>query len=152
MERTHRETINRMLVQLFNEILSIEEGGLRVPEFNDLSMREFHVIETVAQSGESNTMSVIAAALRITVGSLTVAIATLERKGYVIRQRSELDRRRVHVSLTPRGVQVNEHHAAFHREMTDAVMHSLPEDELEVLVKALRSVDDYFTSKEKQEA
>ena len=148
MQKTNRETINHMLVQLFNEILSIEEERLRVPEFDDLTMREFHVIDTVVQSGENNTMSVLAAALRITVGSLTVAVATLERKGYVRRQRSETDRRRVHVFLTPRGKRVDEHHAAFHREMTDAVMQCLPEEELQVLVRALRSVDEYFTSKE----
>ena len=89
--------IDRVLVHLFNDLLRIEEKTLQ-KHVGDLSMREVHIIEAVcAAQSEDSTMTVLAAMLRVTVGSLTVAIKTLERKGYVIRQRSDTDKRRVHV-------------------------------------------------------
>ena len=94
--------LNQVLVHLFNDILRIEEESLRQAGVRGLSMREIHLIQAVAEAGEENTMSQVAARLHVTVGSLTVAAATLERKGYVRRERSDADRRRIHLRLTPR--------------------------------------------------
>ena len=93
--------IDRVLVHLFNDLLRIEERTLQ-KQVGDLSMREVHIIEAVcAAQTQDNTMTVLAATLRVTVGSLTVAVQTLERKGYLIRRRSSSDKRRVHVLPLP---------------------------------------------------
>lgn len=151
MQKSQQETINHVLVTLFNDILRIEEKELRTPDFHDLSVREFHVIEAIRKSGENNTMSALAAVLHITIGSLTVAVNTLCKKGYVERTRSTKDKRVVHITLTDKGIAVDEHHKEFHKEMTQAVIDYLPEDELQILIKALDSIDHYFESKEKQQ-
>lgn len=140
--------IDRVLVHLFNDLLRIEEKTLQkhVP---DLSMREVHIIEHVcAAQTEDNTMTVLAATLRVTVGSLTVAIKTLERKGYVKRVRSELDKRRVHVLPLPPALEVEKHHRAFHRRMVDAVTSAVPPEQLDVLIKSLHAIYDYFYDQE----
>ena len=136
--------INQVLVHLFNDLLRIEENTLR-KEGVDLSMREVHAIEAVcAADGEGNTMSSLAAKLRVTVGSMTVAVGTLERKGYLIRQRSKEDKRRVHVLPTEEALEVERVHRDYHQRMTRAVMEAVPAEKLDVLVEALGAVNDYF--------
>ena len=52
----------------------------------------------IRDRGEENTMSVVAKKLGITAGSLTTAVNSLVNKKYVLRKRSEQDRRVVYVS------------------------------------------------------
>ena len=142
------DMINQVLVHLFNDLLRIEENTLR-REGVSLSMREIHIIEAVcAADEENNTMTSLAAKLRVTVGSVTVAVATLERKGYLIRRRSKADRRRVHVLPTESALAVERQHRDYHRRMTQAVMEAVPEEQLDVFVKGLRAVNDYFYGQE----
>ena len=140
--------IDQVLVHLFNDLLRIEERTLQ-RQVSDLSMREIHIIEAVcAAQEEDNTMTVLAATLRITVGSLTVAVNTLERKGYLTRRRSASDRRRVHVLPLPPALEVEKHHREFHRLMVDAVTHAIPAEQLDVLIEGLRGINDYFYGQE----
>lgn len=150
MEQAHI-TVNQVLVHLFNDILRIEEQALTGEQgATDLSLKEVHVIEAVCEAGDNNTMTALAGRLHVTVGSLTVAVATLIRKGYLIRLRSQQDKRRVHILPTEKAVEINAHHAAFHQEMTRAIINDLPAGQLETLVDALNHVSDYFNGREKR--
>lgn len=142
--QSQREAINHMLVRLFNDILRIEEKVLTTGEFADLSVREMHVIEAVAQAGDNNSMSAIAAELDITVGSLTVAVTTLVRKGYLQRSTASYDRRIVQVVLTEKGYAANDHHAAFHRKMVDSVMERIDQNQLDTLTALLEQLEHFF--------
>ena len=103
------ETINDILVNLFNEIWKLEEDAIITEEFKDITNNDMHIIEAIGLSGE-NTMSVVAKKLGITAGSLTTAVNGLVNKKYVVRQRSEKDRRVVFRELTEKGVRAYEHH------------------------------------------
>ena len=50
------ETINHVLVHLFNEIWELEEKAIITEEYKDISNNDMHIIEL----GEGSTMSVIA--------------------------------------------------------------------------------------------
>ena len=140
--------IDKVLVHLFNALLRIEEKTLQ-KHVGPLSMREVHIIEAVcAAQAEDNTMTVLAATLRVTVGSLTVAIKTLERKGDGQRQRSETDKRRGHVIPLPPALEVEQHHRAFHRRMVEAVTTAVPSEQLDVLISSLHAISDYFYDQE----
>ena len=93
-------------------------------------------------------MTALAAKLRVTVGSMTVAVGTLERKGYLIRQRSKEDKRRVHVLPTEEALEVERVHRDYHQRMTRAVMEAVPEDRQDALIEALAAVNDYFYGQE----
>ena len=74
--------LNEFLVGAFNEILRIEGRVLCRGPFQNLSIREVHVIEAVCQAhsqGDSRP-SVIAPLLGITAGSLTTAVGPLIKK------------------------------------------------------------------------
>jgi len=138
--------LNELLVKLFNDILQIEEQTLKGNEFGDLSITEIHVIEAIGFEHERN-MSSIARDLDITIGTLTIAINNLLRKGYVNRIRSDEDRRIVLISLTEKGRNAFENHADFHDEMINTTISSLSEEEMKVLISALGNINAYFRDK-----
>ena len=104
-----RETINDILVNLFNEIWKLEEDAIITDEFKDITNNDMHIIDAIGLSGE-NTMSVVAKKMGITAGSLTTAVNGLVNKKYVTRHRSEQDRRVVFLDLTEKGRKAYEHH------------------------------------------
>ena len=97
------ESLNSVLVDLFNDILNIEERALITEEFKDISVTDMHIIEAVGIE-EPRTMSTISKSLGVTMGTLTVGINGLVKKGYVTRKRGEKDRRIVYASLTDKGI------------------------------------------------
>ena len=137
------KTINDVLVNLFNEILKQEEDAIITEEFKDITNNDMHIIEAIGLSGK-NTMSAVAKKLGITAGSLTTAVNSLVNKKYVVRRRSDEDRRAVFIGLTPKGVKAYDHHKDYHRQMTEAVINSLNEDEIPVLLKTLNGLSDFF--------
>ena len=145
----HGETINRFLVEVFNEILKTEEQALeaRCP---DLSVREFHLIEEVCRAvdqNRDNRATAIAAAQRVTAGTLTTAVNLLEKKGYLERRRDDLDRRAVRIYPTEKGRQADAIHTSFHKEMVEDVLSVLTEEECQVFLRALSSVTTFFRQK-----
>ena len=128
-------TLNELLVKMFNDILQIEEDSLKTDEINNLSITEVHVIEAIGLN-EARNMSSVARDLDITIGTLTIAINNLVRKGYVHRARGEEDRRIVFISLTDKGKTVYEHHEQFHDEMIRTTITRLSEEEMKVLISA----------------
>ena len=137
------DTINDILVNLFNEILKLEEEAIITDEFKDITNNDMHIIEAVGLSGE-NTMSVVAKKLGITAESLTTSLNNLVNKKYVTRKRSEEDRRVVFLQLTAKGKRAYEHHREYHRQMTEAVINKLDENEVPVLIKTLTGLSEFF--------
>lgn len=138
-----RETINDILVNLFKEIWKLEEDAIITEEFRDITNNDMHIIEAIGLSGE-NTMSMVAKKMGITAGSLTTSVNGLVNKKYVVRQRSEQDRRVIFLRLTEKGVKAYEHHQEYHRQMTDAVIDTLGDAEIPVLVKTLKGLSEFF--------
>lgn len=139
------ESVNNVLVRLFNDIWELEEKAVITEEFKDLTNNDMHIIEAVG-TGEGNNMSTIARKLNITVGSLTTSMNGLVNKKYAVRERSEEDRRIVNIRLTQKGLAAYKHHEDFHRKMVEAVMKNLKEDEVPVLRKALDDLYLFFKS------
>lgn len=132
-------TINDVLVNLFNEIWELEEKAIITEEFRDITNNDMHIIEAVGL-GTDRTMSVVARMLGITAGSLTTSMNSLVKKKYVERSRCEEDRRVVYISLTEKGRKAYAHHADFHRQMTNAAIENLSEEEIPLLIKTLNSL------------
>jgi len=138
--------INTLLVDLFNDILSIEGSALRTAGFEDLTMIEFHVLEAIGP-GDGKTMSETAARLGVTIGTLTTSVNRLIGKGVVKRSKTSRDRRLVLVSLTERGEAAHRHHEEFHREMIRSIEETLHPEENEVLISALQEIQKFFSDK-----
>ena len=138
------ETLNELLVTLFRDVMDIEQKVIITPEFKDITNNDMHVIEAIG-IGEPKNMSSIAREL-----SVTIAMNSLVKKGYVERSRGLEDRRVVYISLSERGRKAYGHHARFHREMIESLTSDLSEDEMQTLVKALMKLNQWFRSKDGQ--
>ena len=136
-------TLNDVLVNLFRDIMDIEQKAIVSQEFKDISSNDIHVIEAIGLS-EPKNMSTIAKKLSVTVGTLTIAMNSLVKKGYVLRERGQEDRRVVYISLSEKGRRAYEHHSRFHQEMINGVISALEPDEINALVKALEKLNQWF--------
>ena len=78
------------------------------------------------------------------MGTLTVGINGLVKKGYAIRKRGEKDRRIVYASLTDKGIAAYRHHENFHKDMIGHITKDLTKEEAEVLMKTFIRLEDFF--------
>ncbi len=145
MERSPKTIINELLVEVFNQILSIQQEHLRGLGVN-LSMNEIHVLEAINKTEES-TMSHVAKKLRVTVGTLTTSVNRLVEKGYVERFSKSTDKRKVFLRLTDQASQVLNVHDTFHEDMINSVIKDMKLEENEVLINSLQKLNEYFKQK-----
>lgn len=138
--------LNELLVDTFNDILTIEQNALQSGEFRDLSVTEMHTIEAIGMYTQK-TMSEVANKLNITVGTLTTAINNLVKKGYVERSKSEKDRRIVYIQLTKRGKLAYRIHDKFHLDMIKETISGLTDEEEEILIASLEKLNNFFKEK-----
>lgn len=145
------QVLNEVLVRLFRDIMDIEQKAIITQEFQDITNNDMHVIEAVG-IGKPKNMTAIARELSVTVGTLTIAMNSLVKKGYVVRERGRDDRRVVYISLSEKGMRAYAHHADFHKEMIQAITDGLEEDEMRMLVQALTKLESWFRKKEQENA
>ena len=140
--------LNQFLIENFNTLLRQEEKALSLYGEGILSIYEFHVIDAAysLKAEKNNTMGEISRKLGVTMGTLTTAAKTLEKKGFVKRVKKGRDRRQVWLEPTALSEQPFLEHRRFHEEMVRAVMERLNPEQLAVLDEALRVLADYFSS------
>jgi DNA-binding MarR family transcriptional regulator len=145
MVTTVDKSLNEILVKLFNSVMDLEEKAIITEEFKDITNNDMHIIDAIGIE-EPRKMSDIAKRLNVTVGTLTTNMNSLERKSYIIRERSNTDKRVVHVILTDKGRKAFYHHRDFHRKMIRAVVGGLNEDEMKIMIKCLTNLNGFLNS------
>jgi len=138
-----------MLVKLFRDVVEIEQKAIITQEYQDITNNDIHVIQAIG-TGKPKNMSTIARELSVTVGTLTIAMNSLVKKGYVKRERGQEDRRVVYISLSANGKKAYDQHKEFHRQMIDGVLKELTPDETASLVKALNKLNQWFRQIQKK--
>ena len=103
-----------ILVKLFNDILDYEESVLRASELKELA---------------------------VTIGTLTISINSLVRKGYVIKERSEKDKRVVFVNLSSKGEAAFSRNEELYDQMVNSMLEDLEDNEMDILMKSLLKVN-----------
>lgn len=141
--------VSELLVHIFDEILITEQKALQVGSFGELSVVEMHTLEGIGLY-ESKTMTETASELKVTTGTLTVAIDKLVRKGYVDRQRDMIDKRIVRVKLTKKGKLAYRLHLKFHTLLVDRITSPLAENEKNLLIKVLSNVASFIEEQDEK--
>ncbi|MDO5457143.1 MAG: MarR family winged helix-turn-helix transcriptional regulator [Atopococcus tabaci] len=128
---------------IFNEVAIIEESALKNSPFSDLTVHEMHTIEAIGLSGRRNT-SDVARRLKVTLGTVSVAVNNLVNKGYVERSRDPKDRRIYLLKLTKNGRVLYRVHHKLHMDMVKHTIHGFDKEEVAVLKAGLRNLYDYL--------
>lgn len=151
MKRSTNKALNEILVKLFNSVMDIEGRAVITEEFLDITNNDMHIIEAVGVD-EPRRMSAIAEKLSVTVGTLTIHMNNLQNKGYIMRERGKHDKRVVLVVLTEKGKKAFYHHRDFHKNMIQSIIKDLDEDEMEVMIKGLLRLKEFFGEIEKKQS
>lgn len=135
--------LNSLFVDTFNRILKVEQRALNEGILEEISLNELHTIDAIGIDGPQ-TMSEVAARLLVTVGTLTISVNRLVKKGFVWRYRPEDDRRVVMVLLTEKGKDAYKLHQDFHSKMIKAVLSNLDKNEEKVLLQSMENIHKFF--------
>jgi len=145
-----------MVLNRMNEV--IEDFYKLFYETEDLALKqgikclthtELHVIEAI--DTDSLTMNELSERLGITMGTATVAVTKLAEKGFILRERSDLDRRKVFVSLSKKGNEALGYHNNYHNMIISSITKSIDSKDMdtflnvfEAILKNLRNKIEYF--------
>lgn len=132
-----------LVMELYNDIRTIEENALKKGHFSNVSLTEIHTVEAIGMY-ETRSMSEVAKILGITTGTLTVAVNKLVKKQYVQRIKSDRDRRVVLLKLTKEGRLLYRVHQKFHIDLIRASVEGVSEEERETLERALERLHAYM--------
>lgn len=142
-----RQTLNELLVDLFNFILRIEEKYLQARGLK-ITMSEMHIIETVDKI-KNNTVTNIADAMLVTKGTFSINTSRMIKKGYLIKYRDEKDGRVVRVEITDKAREALKIHKKFHENLIDKTVEDLNLTEKDALNKGLDAILQYFKTEYK---
>lgn len=132
-----------ILVKLFNDILEYQESALSTTEFKDLTSNDIHVISAIGMNTKKS-MSMIAKELTVTFGTLTISMNSLVRKGYVVKERSEKDKRVVLVNLSQKGERAFLKYEEFNDEMVKSMLENMGDVEMDTLMSALVKINRWI--------
>ena len=142
--------LNDLLVQTYRSIGLMEEQMVCTSKHMNLSINEIHLLEAVGDVGERQdglTISEISEKMGISLPSVTAAINKLVKKGYVEKNRSQIDGRVVHVTLTKIGQKANTAHRYFHIRMVRSIVQDLTQEEQAAMLKGMRKLNLFFAQK-----
>ncbi len=140
-----QETMNTILVEVYYNILRLEERALQKASNNQISVSEMHMLECIGQGGAQGvTNRSIAQAMHITPPSVTAAIKKLVRKGYVQKCSSDEDGRQVRLSLTSEGKRMDAYHRLYHHEMVSQVEEEFSQEEQALLLRMIARLNQFF--------
>lgn len=139
-------TINRLICGAFNDISRAEQNAIYSGGMKDVSVSEAHTVDAIGIF-TSKTMSEVAAKLVITMGTLTVSVNHLVKKGYVKKERNPKDKRVYLLSLTEKGKELYRVHQNFHFELVKNLILDLSDYEADVFIEALSHLNEYLHGK-----
>lgn len=142
MERK-REHLYQCFTSFCNELPWIEERMLKRSEFNDLTLKELRAIYEIEKNGQVSA-KILADALHLAPGTLTITVDRLVKKGYVIRFRSDYDRRAVLIKLSRRGRKLLRADYVFQSRIFEMLIAEMDEEAIGSLAVGFDKVIAYF--------
>ncbi len=149
MSREDNRKLNELLVYLFNRVMDTEAKAVITEEYKDITNNDMHIIDAIG-IGEPGSMSAIARQLSVTVGTLTVNMNSLEKKGYIKRERSAEDKRVVMVTITEKGIRAFFNHTEIHWAIISSAVKGLNEEEMKVLISCLQKLSNFFDKEDRE--
>lgn len=139
------EQLNTLLLDTFYEIQKLEEKALKKTGKGDLSISEFHMLESIGKGEEGRkTVGDIASSLSVTLPTVTVAVNRLEKKGYITKTKSAEDGRVVYIGLTREGRKMDRIHQFYHRQMLKSIQSEFNGEEIGYLLRCIRKLNQFF--------
>ena len=137
------DPLSKRRLKMWIRLLGVARAGeshlrefLRVA--HGTTLPRFDVLAALWRRREGVTMSELSRMLLVSNGNATAVVDRLEGEGLVKRTPSAVDRRTIHVALTPEGLARFEGQAAGHEAELDRIFAGLDEAELDRLTDILK--------------
>lgn len=134
-----RKCTNQPFLLLMQTSKAIQEKIRDEMSKNKLSITEFSVLEVLFYQGKQ-TIQQIGTRILISSGSMTYVIDKLEQKGIIKRNDCKEDRRVIHITLTPEGMDMMENIMPKYQDMVDSFFEDLTEDDSELMIHFFNKV------------
>jgi len=99
------EMHERVLLELRKITRAIELRSKQLARESGLTAPQLMVMRSISEAGAGLTVGGVARSVNLSQATVTAILDRLERKGYLLRRRSELDKRRVEVTLSIAGME-----------------------------------------------
>lgn len=128
---------------ILNKSEQIEEQLKQKSDLVGLTNKQLHCIEIVHQNKNPN-LTEISNKLKITKASASVMIDRLVENGFIVKVKSDNDRRSAHVHLTDKGDRASFLHTNLHKQFAQLLTSHLTDSERDILIvllnKAIKSI------------
>ncbi|EHN58276.1 MarR family winged helix-turn-helix transcriptional regulator [Oenococcus kitaharae] len=135
--------ISGLLIEVYNDILQVEEKYLRTSRFKDITVKEVHTIDAITMY-DHKTTTAVARKLQLSPGTVTASIDKLVKKGYVVRLQSADDQRVIRLGLTRRGRLIYRAHESFHRQMTETFLGDMDTSQVDLIERAMLNLRSFL--------
>ncbi|MCE5346057.1 MAG: MarR family transcriptional regulator [Bacteroidales bacterium] len=108
-------------------------------DFNDLTHQQLHYLRVIVRM-QNPSISEIASELKLTKPTVSVLIDKLVAKGYIVRVKSDEDRRCMHLHVSEKGMQINSILEMARERLTEKVRSALSETETLILIELLKKI------------
>jgi MarR family transcriptional regulator, organic hydroperoxide resistance regulator len=128
----------RQVLSLYPQIyFACHTRHVRDPDSRRLLSRHQASILEHLDEIDPTTVNDLARHMGVTPATMSLAIDRLERKGYVVRARDGVDRRRVHVRLTSAGVRIREATSVLDPSRVETLLARLTDSERDAAIRGL---------------
>ena len=135
--------INEYLMRMAENLSLFERFTFSAGPLKSLTMKEMHTATLIAKLGAPR-MSELARRGHVTLGTMTVMVGKLVKKGLVKRMRDDDDRRVVRVGLTASGRKVDRAHGKLHKDVIDGILGTLTKTEQRQLANLIKKIGASF--------
>lgn len=142
-EKINQELINNigdLFLDFQAKIQSYERIFLKEKGIQDVTANEVKILYMIGLSN-NKSMKEIAQQLRITQGTLSIAVNTLVKKGYVIRTRHKMDKRVIILYLTRKSIQAIKAYTELYSELIIQLFNVFQEDKVKILEQMLEELN-----------
>lgn len=113
-----------------------DEGGNAVTEHQASVLDHLH-------GARPTTLSKLAEHMGVGRSTMSITVAKLVRRGYIVRRRDKNDARSVGLTLTPAGVRIKEQNTVLDPELMREMFRLIPAGELEAALQGIECLAKY---------
>jgi DNA-binding MarR family transcriptional regulator len=137
--------VGSLFLQLYERYNRLESKRVYYKDLlEELTMIEMNTIVVIGRDGNRKKMSEIANLLGVSAGTPTVTVDRLIKKGFVVRDRDEEDRRQVIVKLSEKGLASFKEIVILKNTLMERLFNVIEPDQLKALVSMLHVLNEKF--------
>ena len=134
-----------MLFRVVDRLRAKSARNVSIPNMK-ITLGKIRIINYLfVREGEPPMLKEIAETFGLTSGAVSQTVDALAADGVVERIPSSVDRRSVHISLTPFGLSIRKQLESYLTDVMSGILDDVPEDKQEAFMEVLQDMSETFT-------